>query len=72
MHFLSRLNGLQSPKKYIERHYLSRYSTMYPQQGLYMRKIMKNFHCYKDNATLYESVIARYAIVIPTGILAVF
>ena len=59
MHFLSRVEGLKSPKKYAENHYKSRYSALYPKNGLFMRK-NENFKCYKDQEEYQESVIKKY------------
>jgi hypothetical protein len=58
MHFLSRIEGLKSPKKYAENHYKSRYSVLYPKNGLYMRKNNK-FNCYSDQVGYQESVMKK-------------
>lgn len=57
MHFLSRIHGLKSPKKFAENHYKSRYSTIYPKNGLFMRK--HDFKCFSDQTEYQESVIKR-------------
>jgi hypothetical protein len=58
MHFLSRVEGLKSPKKYAENHYKSRYAALYPKNGLYMRKNAK-FMCYSDRVEFQESVVKK-------------
>jgi hypothetical protein len=59
VHFLSRVEGLRSPKSYIGHHYTNRYGALYPLDGLYMRKLLKSFSCYSDDKSLYESVLSR-------------
>ena len=58
MHFLSRVHGLKSPRKYAQNHYQSRYAALYPENGLYMRK-NDNFKCFSDQVAFQESVIKK-------------
>jgi hypothetical protein len=58
MHFLSRVDGLKSPKKFAENHVKSRYSAIYPKNGLFMRK-NSNFKCFSDQVEYQESIVKK-------------
>ena len=57
LHFLSRVDGIKSPKRFANNHYKSRYAALYPMNGLFMRR--NNFNCYEDQVDFQESVVKR-------------
>jgi hypothetical protein len=65
VHFLSRIHDLKSPEKFARSHYLSRYSRLYPSDGLFMTKLRKTFHCHSDNQTLHDSVFHKFPCSLP-------
>lgn len=59
VHFLSRVQDLRSPSKFAQRHYQSRYSLLFPENGLFMSKIRKTHHCFEDTPSLHSSVLSK-------------
>lgn len=58
MHFLSRVDGLKSPKTFAQNHYKSRYAALFPRNGLFMKKNDK-FKCFSDQVDYQESIVKK-------------
>jgi hypothetical protein len=58
-HILSRLHGIKDISKYSKNLYLSRYELLFPKESLLMQKNLKQFKCYKNKKSFYNSLIAN-------------
>jgi hypothetical protein len=59
VHVLSRVHGVFSVQKYAQALYRSRYSALFPENGLFLRK-RRQFQCLRDQPALYNSIVDRY------------
>jgi len=61
VHVLSRIHGVVSPKKYSRALYKSRYSRIYPENGMYLQKqALKNgFRCFREKEDVLRETVAK-------------
>lgn len=58
VHLLSRVVGIESPRKFAQSMYSTRYSQLYPENSLYLLQ-HKGFVCYQNQPELIEHVLNR-------------
>ena len=57
VHVLSRIRGFKSVLKYAQSLYQTRYSALYPEEGLFLQR--SEFSCLRDDPTLYNKIVNK-------------
>ena len=57
VHLLSRIHGIKSILHYSNSLYHSRYSSIFPEDSLFIQQ--NNFYCLRDKSSLYNSIIDK-------------
>jgi hypothetical protein len=58
VHVLSRVNGIESPRKFAQSLYQARFSQLYPENSLFFMQ-HRDFVCYQDQQELLQSILDR-------------